>query len=89
MSKAMFGIAATVALAMSSAWAGDEKSDEKATGDTVASRESRKVSHDETAAGNIVEVASDRRVMTESKEVRASHDERWLREREGYRDGGY
>ena len=47
------------------------------------------MTHDESAAGNIVEVASDRRVMTESKEVRASHDERWLREREGYRDGGY
>lgn len=89
MSKAIFGITAAVALAMSPAWAGDEKSDEKATGDTVASTETRKVSHDESAAANIVEVASARREMTESKEVRASHDERWLREREGYRDGGY
>jgi hypothetical protein len=91
MSKAMFGIATALALAMSPAWAGDEKSDEKAASDTVASRESKSesVSVSKSATGSVVEAGRDSGTMKESTEVRASYDERWLREREGYRDGGY
>ncbi len=87
MSKAMFGIATALALAMSPAWAGDEKSDERAASDTVASRESESVS--KSATDSVVEAGRDSGTMKESNEVRASYDERWLREREGYRDGGY
>jgi hypothetical protein len=88
----MFGIAAALGLAISPAWAGDEKSEEKAASDTVASKESGKsksVSERESATGIVVEAGRDSGTMRESNEVRASSDERWLREREGYRDGGY
>ena len=90
MSKAMFGIVAGLALTMSTAWAGDEKAKEKAGSDPAATQESREVGkRGELAAGGVVQVASDHRPMTESKDVRASHEERWIVEREGYRDGGY
>jgi hypothetical protein len=92
MSKRTFGIVAGLALTVSPAWAGDEKPeakvvDESAASESAASLESTKAS--ESAAGRVIEVASARRALTESKDVRASHEERWLLEREGYRDGGY
>jgi hypothetical protein len=91
MSKRTFGIVAGLALTVSPAWAGDEKPeakvvDESAASKSVATLESTKASE---SAGSVIEVASDRRALTESKEVRASHEERWMLEREGYRDGGY
>lgn len=93
MSKAMFGFATALALTMSTAWAEDEKADEKVATETVASTESatesKSVSASESATGSGVEAGRDRGTMKESSEVRASFDARWLREREGYRDGGY
>jgi hypothetical protein len=91
MSKALFGIAAAMALATSPAWAGDEKSDEKAASHTVASTESvaKSESVTQSATDSAVEAGRASGTMKESNEVRASFEERWLREREGYRDGGY
>lgn len=90
MSKAMIGIVAGLALTLSTAWAGEKSTNEKGRSAAVAGQESGKVSQrGELARGGVVQVASDRRAMTESKEVRASHEERWIKEREGYRDGGY
>ncbi len=50
----------------------------------------------ESATFSVVDASHDSGTMKESTEVRASQDEartseneRWLREREGYRDGGY
>jgi hypothetical protein len=94
MSKAIgFGIAAALVLASAPAWGGDEK----ATSDTPPSSESKSVVVDEneipgeivTASGSAVEAGSSRATPMESDEVRASFEERWLREREGLRDGGY
>lgn len=96
MSKATFGIAAAVGLAISPAWAGDEKSDDKSTSDAGASSASERVGQGESATFSVVDASHDSGTMKESTEVRASQDEsksseneRWLREREGYRDGGY
>lgn len=96
MSKAMFGFGAALVLAMSTAWAGDEKSDEKAASgntvaasDTVASRQNESKSVSKSSTDSVIEAGRDSGAMKESNEVRASFDERWLREREGYRDGGY
>jgi hypothetical protein len=94
MSKAMFVVAAALGLAVSPAWAGEEKSDERAASDTVARPEeesaSKNVSVTDGPTAVVVEAGRDGATMKESNEVRASHDEqRWLREREGYRDGGY
>jgi hypothetical protein len=87
MLKGTFGIVAGLALTLSPAWAGDEKPKAKAAGESGATVKSAKAS--ESATGGVVEVASARRALTESKDVRASHEARWLIERQGYRDGGY
>jgi hypothetical protein len=95
MTKAMFGIASALALVMAPAWAGDE--DETATSDTVAeSKGEGKIVTVEESSTRGVEAGRDSATMKESDEVRASHanqgamdSARWLREREGYRDGGY
>ncbi len=91
MSKAMFAVAAALALAVSPAWAGDEKSDEKATSGAVATtkHKAKAKSASEGATVRVTEAGRDSATMKESNKVRASHEERWLREREGYRDGGY
>jgi hypothetical protein len=100
MTKAMFGIAAALALVMTPAWAGDEKSDEKATRDTVASSEragksmtkvashSARKSASERDAGSVAQAGTGNG-KADSSDAEASHAERWLVEREGYRDGGY
>lgn len=96
MSRTMIGIAAVLALIMSQAWAGDEQGeDEQAATDAAASSTvaeegaAEGVTRTATATEAEVEASRGRGAMTESSGVRASHEERWLREREGYRDGGY
>ena len=91
MSKAMFGVATVLALAMSPAWAGDEKAgDEAARKPTVANAETKSESVTESGNVSVIEAGRDSVTMKESAEVRAALDEqRWIREREGYRDGGY
>lgn len=96
MSKAMWGIGTALALAISPAWAGDEKSDEQSASDAGASTASERVGQGESATFSVVDASHDSGTMKESTEVRASQEEartseneRWLREREGYRDGGY
>jgi hypothetical protein len=87
MLKGTFGIVAGLALTLSPAWAGDEKPKAKAADKSAATVKSAKAT--ESATGGVVEVASARRALAESKEVRTSHEARWMIEREGYRDGGY
>jgi hypothetical protein len=91
MSKAIFGVVTVLALAMSQAWAGDEKAgDEAASKTTVAKAETK--SESVTVSGSGSEAGRDNATMKESAEVRAAlaeEQERWIREREGYRDGGY
>jgi hypothetical protein len=93
MTKAMFGIATALALVMSSAWASDEKSEGKAAGGTVAKvakadMESESKGVTDSGTGSAAEPSGDRAATNEA-EAKAAHEERWLREREGYRDGGY
>jgi hypothetical protein len=40
-------------------------------------------------SGNVVEAGTGSAAPADSEDVKASFEERWLREREGYRDGGY
>lgn len=97
MTQLRLGLAAGVALAASApAWAEDEKAvalDPKPTSDTTSSSEGSTaatraaVSVGTSGTANAVEVGS--ATPVESKDARATRDERWLREREGYRDGGY
>ena len=99
MSKAIrFGVAAGLALTASApAWAGDEKAGEKAARDkaTTGERASADTSKPTSGKGAGVEAGmgsrspGDATVVKASYDVKASRNERWLREREGYRDGGY
>lgn len=94
-SKAIrFGAAAVLALATSgSALAGEEKSHAKATRDRPST--SARATPVKTEVAPVVKTAStwgavaDAKKATDSKAERASFDERWLQDREGYRDGGY
>jgi hypothetical protein len=101
MKKAIFGITAILALTTTPALASDGKRDGKIPGDSRASGQTRSMAEDATlAAGERGEVKVARAETTatsssaagssmRSIDVNASHAERWLVEREGYRDGGY
>ncbi len=92
MSKALFGIAAALALTTSPAWAGDEKPSMKATSHTVASRQGTSTSEGkDKGKGNRAtgRVTGSDSGAVESNGSRPFDQERWLREREGLRDGGY
>jgi hypothetical protein len=91
MSKAIrFGIVAALAVASSPAWAGDEyTSDTPSSSESTSGDETKTADEKASATGIVVEPASGSAMPRESKEVRASFEERWLRDREGFRDGGY
>jgi hypothetical protein len=99
MAKAIrFGVAAGLALTASApAWAGDEKAEEKAargeaTTSERASADRSKPTGDKGAgaeAGMGSRSPEAATVVKASYDVKASRNERWLQEREGYRDGGY
>ena len=99
MKKTIFGIATVLALTTTSAFAGNEKPSEKSSGDARISKDGPSRSKGVTAiasgrgevrvaradAGTTGSSSSDMRAV----DVNASHAERWLVERDGYRDGGY
>jgi hypothetical protein len=94
MKNVIFGIATVLALTATSAYARDAKVIEKVASDTSARADSPRKS--KGATGTVI-TSSDVRVArastTSSKarpiDVNGSPADRWLIEREGYRDGGY
>jgi hypothetical protein len=100
MRKAMYGMAGALAVAIAPAWASDVSAGEKGTGNAAASRESTRMAAktaapkrvskgvSEGGTGSAVPAANDG-VELQPIDVNAPHAERWLVEREGYRDGGY
>jgi hypothetical protein len=98
MTKAMFGVAGALALTIAPAWAEDVKSDEKAAVDTAAAAERTNVTRTamkgeskrvaEGGAASAAPAASGSGTA-EPIDVTLPDAERWLVEREGYRDGGY
>jgi hypothetical protein len=100
MTKAMFGIAGALALTVAPAWARDVKADEKAARDTVGSTESASKSVTRVAMKRASKSVSEGGTGSAAPaaggsakagaiDVTAPAAERWLVEREGYRDGGY
>jgi hypothetical protein len=97
MTRAMFGIATSLALVISPAWAEDEESVEQAAASGAVANariEPAQIQPEASVVDDFtstprVDAGRDSAAMKESTEVRAAHEERWLREREGYRDGGY
>jgi hypothetical protein len=97
MMKALFGIVAGLALGVAPGWASGERMDEEGArafvvtdGGTGSSGDVRPASDSASAS----EAGHDRAAIEETAETKGSrdpkHDEdRWMREREGYRDGGY
>lgn len=99
MTKAMFGIAAALAMMTTPAWAEDDGSKKQSSRDTVAVSERSgktvakvaKHSVDEraTASGTGSAAQAGTGSAEASSRDASSHEARWLVEREGYRDGGY
>jgi hypothetical protein len=97
MTKATFGFAAALVLFTSSAWAEEEisKPDEAASAQTVAMQDGAASAHavkpvKARAAVRAPRADRDRGAATDSKDpANLTDEEKWLRTREGYRDGGY
>ena len=101
MKKTIFGIATVLALTTTSAFAGNEKPIEKSSGDARISKDGPSRSKGVTAIasgrGEVRVARADAGTTGSSSsssdmravDVNASHAERWLVERDGYRDGGY
>jgi hypothetical protein len=95
MTRATFGIA--LALVISPAWAADEESVEQAAASGAVAKariEPVQIQPEASIVDDFtrppsVDAGRDTAAVEESTEVRAANEERWLREREGYRDGGY
>jgi hypothetical protein len=94
MRKAIVGIAAVLALTTTTASAGDAKRIEKVASDTSAradsSRKSKGMIETVSKSSDVrVAQASTDSSKTRAIDVNGSPADRWLVEREGYRDGGY
>lgn len=94
MKTTIVGIAAVLALTTTTASARDIKGIEKVAAKTSASPDTARKSKDVTktvaTSSNVtVAQAGAGNVKKNPVDVSASHAERWLVEREGYRDGGY
>jgi hypothetical protein len=97
MVRAMFGIATSLALVISPAWAAEKEAVEQAAASGVVAKariEPAQVQPEASIVNDFtstpsVDAGRDNAAMEESTEVRAAHEEQWLRVREGYRDGGY
>jgi hypothetical protein len=92
MTKAVFGIAVALALVSSSAWAEEEKSQEQTKSDAVSVRNGEpRHKLVQARATPRIDAGRDGTMAASqpSSEAKLSDEERWLRDREGYRDGGY
>jgi hypothetical protein len=99
MTKAIYGMAGALALSISPAWAADAKVEKGARGDVAAKASTARVVAKATAAKGASKGASEGGTGSGAAEggearmnpidVNLPHAERWLLEREGYRDGGY